>query len=577
MRPGRRILRALFSRPVVYAPSCGLSAAALPAALLVCTLLPPHPARAQPTPLVQNVRVERVATLAPGTLRLERDAATGALFTLTLGGDVYRFDSPYTTGVRVASTAAHGLSDNVQGLAVGAGGTLYLVGNVLVGLYETGVVRRGVPVGSGDGSGGYTWTTVAQTETFVRSGTPSDHKMNAVAVSPDGAWLFVNHGSRTDHGEERSNGGAAPGLREIPLTSLLYRLPATATGLVLPNDEAALRAGGYLWADGLRNAFDLAFDASGRLYATENSGDRDDSDELNWVREGRHYGFPWRMGVHDTPQRFPGYDPAADRLLNPAATSAQAGAFYDDPGYPAVPLGVVFTDPVVNVGPDADAYRDEATGQILRASATGVAARTFTPHRSPLGLTFDGARALPLPFTGDGFVLSFTDGDAAHAGASELLTPFGEPSQDLLHLRFSGPDTLSATRIVGGFDGPIDAVLDGQTMYVAEIGARSGLWAVTFSLPSASAAEAAPRAGVRVLPNPFRARARVEVETARAQDVRVEVVDVLGRRVALLHDGALGAGAHAFEVRGTDLPAGLYLVRVATSGSTVTRTLLHAR
>ena len=40
------------------------------------------------------------------------------------------------------------------------------------------------------------------------------------------------------------------------------------------------------------------------------------------------------------------------------------------------------------------------------------------------------------------------------------------------------------------------------------------------------------------------------------------VYDVLGRRVALLHEGMLGAGRHAFGLDGGALPAGVYVVRV---------------
>ncbi|MFT7553257.1 MAG: hypothetical protein ACI9BV_003589, partial [Rhodothermales bacterium] len=53
----------------------------------------------------------------------------------------------------------------------------------------------------------------------------------------------------------------------------------------------------------------------GDLFGTENAGDCDDSEELNWIREGRHYGFPWRIGTSVTPQQFPGYDPSADPFV----------------------------------------------------------------------------------------------------------------------------------------------------------------------------------------------------------------------------------------------------------------------
>jgi hypothetical protein len=540
--------------------------------LLYVVALVAAPALAQPVPLAPNVDVQRLATVAGGTARVVHEATSGALYTLTTGGDVYRYVPPYASGVRVASAAEHGLADNVQGLAIDATGTLFVVANPTSGVNETGMIKRGTP----DGNGGFTWTTVAQTASFVRSGTNFDHHMNGIVVSPDGASLFVNHGSRTEHGEVESNGGAAPGLREIPLTSVILRVPASASGLVLPNDEAALRASGVLYADGVRNSFDLAFDAAGRLYAAENSGDRDDSDELNWVREGHHYGFPWRMGTHDTPQRFPGYDPDADPLLNPASAGYMLGAFHDDPSYPPPPAGVTFTDPVRNVGPDADLYRDESTGALVDGSAAGVPATTFTPHRSPLGLTFDVASTLPGPFSGDGFVLSWTDGDPASPGASPLLAPFGDAAQDLLHLDFLDPTTVSATRIVAGFEGPMDAVLVGRTMYVVEIGASSGLWAVTFSGTSGTEPAAGPT-GVRVVPNPFRAEARVEVEAAGAALYRVELTDVLGRRVAVLHDGPLSAGPHVFTVDGARLPAGSYLVRVTGPGGLTARSFVHVR
>ena len=48
----------------------------------------------------------------------------------------------------------------------------------------------------------------------------------------------------------------------------------------------------------------------------------------------------------------------------------------------------------------------------------------------------------------------------------------------------------------------------------------------------------------------------------------MEVYDVLGRRVAVLHDGVLGAGPHALAFEASAFPAGLYIVR-ATAGVSV--------
>ncbi len=69
-----------------------------------------------------------------------------------------------------------------------------------------------------------------------------------------------------------------------------------------------------------------------------------------------------------------------------------------------------------------------------------------------------------------------------------------------------------------------------------------------------------------VYPNPFGRKAGVEVSVAAASEVRVVVYDVLGRTVAVLHEGPVEAGTRRFTLGGAGLPAGLYLVRAEISG-----------
>ncbi|MDX1547144.1 MAG: hypothetical protein R3247_09160, partial [Rhodothermales bacterium] len=62
------------------------------------------------------------------------------------------------------------------------------------------------------------------------------------------------------------------------------------------------------------------------------------------------------------------------------------------------------------------------------------------------------------------------------------------------------------------------------------------------------------------------------LSVARTQHVRVEVYDVAGRRVALLHDGPLPAHeAHAFTFDAGRLPSGLYLYRAVGETFTASR------
>jgi glucose/arabinose dehydrogenase len=281
----------------------------------------------------------------------------------------------------------------------------------------------------------------------------------------------VNSGSRTDHGEIQAQGGRFPHLREVPLTATIFRLPADAAEITLPNDAAELQAQGYLFAAGLRNAFTLAFAPDGELFAGENGPEADYPEELNWVRAGHHYGFPWRFGRDDNPQQFPQYDPAADRRLPPGVA---ASSFYaQDPSFPAPPPA--FTDPVANAGPAAD-QSIAADGRRQQASEAGTPLYTFTPHRVPVGLTFDTAGGLPPPYRGAGFLLSWGNPAARNP-------TFTDTGQDLLHLQLTTDGMtyrLRATPLVRGFQHPIDSALLGRTLYILEWGGAGTLWALAF-------------------------------------------------------------------------------------------------
>ena len=82
----------------------------------------------------------------------------------------------------------------------------------------------------------------------------------------------------------------------------------------------------------------------------------------------------------------------------------------------------------------------------------------------------------------------------------------------------------------------------------------------------------------RAAPNPFRHDARLTLEVAETQAVRVAVYDALGREVAVLHDGPLASGReHAFTLAGAELPGGVYVVRATGAAFSDTRTVTLAR
>ncbi|HVJ18697.1 MAG TPA: discoidin domain-containing protein, partial [Polyangiaceae bacterium] len=357
--------------------------------------------------------------------RLARDPISGKLHLMTVGGTISRLDvwpGNFSTLTQVVSASQITSGMNVtpstfQGMAFAPNGDIYVVLNVDGGTTNRAYVRRGT------GSGSRTWTTFASTDPYPDSNTPFDHHFSGVVVSPDGTSVYVTSGSRTDHGEIQDTGGAFPGTREVPLTAAMFKLPASGSNLVLKNDTAALTSAGYLFATGLRNTFDPTFGPSNEIFAGDNGPDADYSEELNVVRAGQHYGFPWRLGGENNAQQFSSYNPATDSRLHAGFHAVDNGAYHNDPTFPAAPSGMV--DPLLNKGPDADLFRDVVTGGVVDASASGRAINTFTGHRVPVGLTFDlGGSLCGADFQNKAFVLSW-------GAAVQVFTDKGE---DLLLL-----------------------------------------------------------------------------------------------------------------------------------------------
>jgi|GEM_PF-6013728 len=75
-------------------------------------------------------------------------------------------------------------------------------------------------------------------------------------------------------------------------------------------------------------------------------------------------------------------------------------------------------------------------------------------------------------------------------------------------------------------------------------------------------------------PNPFNPTTNVEYELSEPADVRLEVFNVLGQSVAVLHDGAQSVGTHTVQFDGSRLTSGVYLVRMQTAGQTFTNKML---
>ena len=429
-----------------------------------------QPVSQGPVLLRAGITLRKVIGVGEGDVKLALNPADGALYYLHAANGLYRVQlNPTANTTKVAGKQDIVPDGNPAGMTFGPDGTLYVVVNRKVDSTHTqAIIRKGTPGAQ------LSWSTLASTEPYQLSNTNFDHLYNGIAVSPDGKWVFVNAGSRTDHGEVETSSGAFPDLREVPLTSAILRVPADARDLTLPADENALKP--YLFVDGTRNAYDIRFAPNGDLFATDNGPDADYPDELNWIREGRHYGFPWRFGNQDNPQQFPGYDGSKDVRLSTDFIAVKNGTYQNDPGFPKPPT-TTFTAPVVNLGPDAAQYRGD-DGQQHDAAAEGKPLYTFTPHRSPLGLAFVSDPKMPADLRSNSSTLS-----AFMLSWGSVGGTLSDKGQDLLQIRLTkrGDNYEAVTsQFARGFSNPIDAVTIENRLYVLEFGRNAALWELTF-------------------------------------------------------------------------------------------------
>ena len=440
----------------------------------------PEPPVTPPNALRPDIKISQFMTIGPLAVRILKHPLTNELYYTTFDGDVFKIrmhkDGP-PDSVKIASFKDHGIN-RLQG-AEFYKNSLFLCGNVDSDDKKSTSGR--MVLLHLDSTANPRIETVFNTVKYGANKTIYDHGWNALALSPDGKYIYANSGARTDHGEVQDNGGLYPNARDNALTSKIFRFRISARDLMLTDDEAKLNADSLIYSEGIRNAYDMAFDGKGNLFAVVNSSDYDSPEDMFWLRPGKHFGFPWIMGGVENPQQYPDWkpDPATDSFINKFSHSWQVKYFHPDSTFPKIPAGVKFSAGVQNMGPDANEYRGHS-GRVMDGDTTGVAVSTFTPHASPLGIFFDTKGALSGDLKNDGFVIRYSFG--ARDG---MMGKFTKQGADLLHMRFSYDSAMDnyvirTTRIVDGFREPTDAVMIGNDVYVIEYGGRKGqIWKIT--------------------------------------------------------------------------------------------------
>ena len=211
------------------------------------------------------------------------------------------------------------------------------------------------------------------------------HSANGIAFGSDGMG-YVGIGARADHGEKLDGSGQQDELHPMEASIIRFN-PDTG-------DWSS-------FARGTRNPYDIAWDANGQLWATDNMPDFDPPEVLHRIQPGAEHGYPWYdcdvcfsppAGVTINQPRitfvpsssptgitaylsdqFPGYYNSLFLTLWSAFPGAQKVMLVGAGGTAPTNFATGFGAPIdVTVGPDGSLYvADWATGIIFKISYTG--------------------------------------------------------------------------------------------------------------------------------------------------------------------------------------------------------------
>ena len=155
-------------------------------AFCICTLCYPNRAPASPFAINTNLQIRLVLNTinsVANSVRIAKDPRNGQLYYLKLNGDIFQVtlaSGSGSTSQRIYSAANHGLASNVEGMTIGADGTIYIVGNTFTNQGNSNWVRimKGVPGANGVRS----WSLLAQTQPYPLSRTAFDHLCSGLAI-----------------------------------------------------------------------------------------------------------------------------------------------------------------------------------------------------------------------------------------------------------------------------------------------------------------------------------------------------------------------------------------------------------
>jgi len=294
--------------------------------------------------------------------RVQVHPKTGLFYVLYLNGDLWQVDADHHAKKRILEARSYFRKEaapfvQALGFHIDADGLAYVVVNerhddVTPKLSHVCVYRISDSDGDDVPDKAAPWVEFEHPWGIG----PFNHGACKIATGPDGL-IYLSVGSRTDHGE------AGKDSEKLRLDT---HGETTVTACMLRMDPKAEHPKPAVFCKGLRNSFGFDWDDQGRMIASENGPDANHPEELNWLREGKHYGFPYRFGN----QALPMYPDAA-----------------------VAPEGLTFEKPIANLGPSGRPSNEKDY--------------TFHPHCSPSGVLWYSKGTLPSSYDNSFLVARF--------------------------------------------------------------------------------------------------------------------------------------------------------------------------
>ncbi len=100
---------------------------------------------------------------------------------------------------------------------------------------------------------------------------------------------------------------------------------------------------------------------------------------------------------------------------------------------------------------------------------------------------------------------------------------------------------------------------------------------VTSAEPLAVKAEASAKVTAYKLgsyPNPFNPSTKIAFEIPQSSNINLSVFNMLGEKVASLHEGFVPAGAYSTQFNASNLPSGMYIVRLQAEKTSISKKVM---